>query len=99
MSVTSKQLHNVFIAATHEVRRRLAAADLGGFTLQLKASGRTMTDQDEIKLEYILCAPQYGPDVRGNDLERVITEVIRRSGWDETNAPQALPAPANAVAK
>jgi hypothetical protein len=89
----SQRLHDVFIAATRHVRTRFGNADVGGFYLSIEAQGRTLTDEAEIKIEYRLGTGRYDDKVTGNDLERCIVEMLRRHGWDETNAPKALPAP------
>jgi|SRR5215831_18647862 len=86
----SNRLHAVFIEATREVRERFGAADIGRFEFSIKASGRTLTDADEVKIEYRMCA-NFESDVKGNDMERCIKEVLRRHGWQETNAPLSLP--------
>jgi len=94
MSMSSTRIHAAFITATHEVRNRLGQADIGRFELAIKASGRTLSELDDVKIEYIVEAG-YDCIVRGNDLDRCIAEVLRRKGWDETNAPLSLPAPAS----
>jgi hypothetical protein len=90
MSITSDRLHKAFIAAAHTVRNGLAAANVSRFELSVKADGRTLTDLDEVKIEYTIEAG-YDCIVKGNDLERCLTEVLRRKGWNTTNAPLSLP--------
>lgn len=89
----SNALHAAFVAATNEVRDRFGAADLGSFSLSIVASGRTLTDTSEVKIEYRLGKGKYDTMVEGNDLERCIIEMLRRNGWNETNKPLALPGP------
>jgi len=89
-STVSTALHTAFMAATHEIRERLGTADVGSFSFSMNASGRTLTDQDEVKLEYVIGAG-WDSTVKGNDLDRCIVEVLRRKGWDDTNAPLSLP--------
>jgi hypothetical protein len=98
MSKLSSMLHATFIQATHEIRHRFGQADIGHFDFSMSASGRTMTDQDEVKIEYKVYAG-YDCLVKGNDLDKVIVEVMRRKGWDEANAPLALPNVVAAAAK
>lgn len=84
-------LHREIILATANLRKRLADADLGGtFTLNIVVSGRIQ--DGEVKCEYKLCR-NYGPDTKGHSLDPVITELLRREGWEERNAPLTLPAP------
>ena len=97
MSRLSNLLHDNVIRATTEIRSRLGDANVGSFDFTIHASGRTMTDADECKIEYNVGVSRYdGASVKGNDLERCIVELLRRHGWDETNAPKALPAPRKA---
>jgi hypothetical protein len=92
-SVIARTLHAAFVAATEHVRDRLGAADMGSFSLTIAASGRTLSDKSEVKIEYRLGKSTYGTAVTGNDLERTIKEMLRREGWNETNAPLALSGP------
>lgn len=84
-------LHREIILATTAVRKRLADADIGGsFTLNINVSGRIQ--EGEVKCEYKLCK-NYGADTKGHALGPVVTEFLRREGWEERHAPLALPAP------
>lgn len=84
-------LHREIILAVAALRKRLADADMGGtFGLVINISGRIQ--DGEVKCEYKLCK-NYGVDTKGHSLEPVIKEFMRREGWEETNAPLALPAP------
>lgn len=84
-------LQREIILATDSVRKRLAAADIGGsFTLNINISGRIQ--DGEVKCEYKLCK-NYGADTKGHSLDPVVKEFLRREGWEEVNAPLALPAP------
>jgi len=93
MSTISRKRHDAFVVAINEVRDRFGAADLGSFSLSIVASGRTLTDTSEVKIEYRLGKSKYDTMVEGNDLERCIVEMLRRNGWNETNKPLALPGP------
>ena len=85
-------IHASFVACTNYVRERLAEANIGSFNLQIKASGRTMTDRSEVKIEYRLGDSEWGYNsVEGNSLEAVCTEMLRRHGWNESHKPLALP--------
>lgn len=84
-------LQREIILATADLRKRLAAANIGGsFTLNISIDGRIQ--DGEVRCEYRLCK-NYGTDTKGHSLDPVITEFLRRQGWEETNAPLALPAP------
>jgi hypothetical protein len=84
------RLHSAFVAAIEDIRAKFADADIGRFEFRVVSSGRTMTDEAEVKIEYVCCA-NYEADVHGNCLENVVEEVLRRHGWDDRNAPLALP--------
>lgn len=87
-------IHASFVACTNYVRDRLGEANVGSFSLTIAASGRTMTDRDEVKIEYRLSDNAWdGNAVKGNSLEAVTTELLRRHGWNATHAPLALPGP------
>lgn len=75
-------------------QRLLPAADKGllpsnEFRMEIKAQGRIQ--DGEIKIEFILCRDIYGSDpVKGNSLEAVTEEYLRRAGWQAVNAPIAI---------
>jgi hypothetical protein len=94
----ARELHLVYTSAVEEVRTRLGAADIGHFSFHIDADGRTLTDRSEVKIEYHLAAG-YDCRVKGNDLNAVIVEVLRRHGWDEAHAPLALPGTCGAEEK
>jgi hypothetical protein len=86
-------LHREIILATAALRKRLADADIGGsFGLTINISGRIQ--DGDVLCEYRLCK-NYGSDTKGHSLTPVINEFLRRNGWEETNAPLALPAPSD----
>jgi hypothetical protein len=87
---TNDRLHNAIVTATHEIRNRLGAADVGSFSFTIETSGRTMTDTSEVKIEYRVSAG-WDCSVKGDELEACIVEVLRRKGWDDRHAPLALP--------
>ena len=90
-------LDKYFRAAVEKVRNELGNADVGGFHLTIKASGRTMTDRAEVKIVYTLGDSQWGSNtVEGDTLPNVLTEMLRRHGWNEAHAPLSLPAPVDA---
>lgn len=87
-------IHPAFVACTNYVRDALGRADVGSFVLTIKASGRTMTDRNEVKIEYRVADNTWdGNAVTGNSLDAVVVELLRRHGWNETHQPLALPEP------
>jgi hypothetical protein len=92
-TIVSRKLHEAFVAAAHEVRNRLGAADISGFHLRVEVEGRTLSDADSALITYKIAKSTYSNGVEGNDLEVVLVEYLRRNGWDQRNAPLALAAP------
>jgi hypothetical protein len=90
MEYIGADLHAAFVAAVNSIREQFGDADIGRFEFRVQSSGRTMTDANEVKIEYVCCA-EYESDVRGNCLENVVEEVLRRRGWNNRNAPLSLP--------
>lgn len=90
MSQKHSQLHAYLISAIDEIRARLGAANIGNFDFSIEATGRTL-GTNETKIEYKL--GYYSEQVKGGKLEPVITEFLRRKGWQEVNDAVALPAP------
>jgi len=90
----ANKLHMAFVDATNEIRDRFGAANVGSFYLTITAEGRTMTDKNEVKIEYHLGTGRYdGASVKGNEFESCLVETLRRHGWDETHAPRAIAGP------
>lgn len=81
-------------AAVSHIREMLGNADVGGFHFTIKASGRTMTDRSEVQIVYKLGDSEWGANsVEGDTLENVLSEMLRRHGWNEAHKPLTLPAP------
>jgi hypothetical protein len=99
MTSLARQLDQTFRTAVHDVRDTLSSQNIGDFELTMHACGRTMTDADSVKIEYRIGGRYSDDSVRGNDLYKVLVEYMRRKGWNDTNAPLALAAPAEAVAE
>lgn len=94
MVVVSDTLNIAFRDAVETVRLILGDMDIGNFRLEVVASGRTMTDRNEVKIELRLSDTYYGDNtVKGAKLDKVIEEFGRRNGWNKANAPLALAAP------
>jgi hypothetical protein len=83
--------HESLIDAVAEVRRRLAEADISSVCLDIEVRGRALSGN--LELVYKLSLDSYGSSVvRGFDLEAVISEFLRRQGWQDNNQPLMLPA-------
>lgn len=61
---------------------------LHSFSIQIKASGRV--HEGQVKLEYGVGDSEYGVDVKGDSLQAVVDELMRRRGWSAVHAPKAL---------
>lgn len=59
------------------------------FSLALEASGRPDGD---IKIEYRLYDDQAQTYIKGQDLDAMTDELLRRRGWDKVNQPLMLTA-------
>ena len=72
------------------LRARLAAADIGSdFRLDIEAQGRIQGG--DVRISYVLTGSSYGSDsTRGNRLEPVVDEFLRRKGWNQANEPLAI---------
>lgn len=85
----AKSLDNEVRVAVHYIRERLGQANIGNFEFRICAEGRTSTDVNNVKIEYVVTAG-WDVTVKGAKVEAVVTEVLRRKGWDEANAPLSL---------
>lgn len=71
------------------VRERLQACDeVSEFRLSIEASGRTR--DGEVVLEYSLSKQYGGSTVKGNSIDAVVDEFVRRNSWNNNNAPLAI---------
>jgi hypothetical protein len=91
----SNDLHAIVVEAIQFVRECFADADIGRFDFAIEASGRTMTDADEVKIEYRIGDRYSSEKVTGNSLANVVSESLRRMDWNHRNAPLALAKPRN----
>lgn len=80
------QLHQYLI----ELRKIFGDADIGRLNLEIEISGRTL-GTDECLIKYKL--GEYGSDVKGNRLEPVLEEFLRRNGWTQRYDSYELPKP------
>lgn len=83
-------LHDEFAAAVRMVRDAMGAANIGSFLLSVSADGRTETDSDSIKIEYVIADGRYGESVKGDSVEACLAEMLRRKGWNDNHAPLRL---------
>lgn len=86
------KLHHAVIADATKVREALAEANVKEFNLTIKVSGRTLSDADECKIEYIV-GSGWSHEVKGDSVENCLTELLRRLGWHAQHQPTALAAP------
>ena len=70
-----------------DVRARLARANIRRIELEISIDGRVDGD---VLLNYSL--GEYGAAVKGRNLDELVTEYLRRKGWDERHQPLCLPA-------
>jgi hypothetical protein len=83
----SKKLETALFAAIQSLRAKLAELDIASFSLQIDCSGRTM--EGETKIEFRL-SKMYGESTRGDSLEAVTTEFLRRNGWSQRHGSLRL---------
>ena len=79
--------------ALSALRSRLQSLDtLSSFSFSIQASGRV--HEGEIKVEFKLAPNTYhSNETCGGNFARVVTEFLRRLGWEEANQPLMLEAP------
>jgi len=82
-------IEEIFKQAAIDVRNQLSNVDgLYTFNLRLEADGHV--HQGDINITIKLGSGTYSIGVEGNRLEPVVTEYMRRNGWDKANAPLCL---------
>lgn len=89
----SIKLHKAFIEDATFVRDALGAMDIGSFTVQVRITGRTLSDADECKIEYFIDGTWNDTGVKGDSIENCLEEFKRRKGWENQHAPLALAKP------
>lgn len=90
MSYVNAELHAAITRAVDLIRDVFADNNMGEFSFEISASGRTQTDRRNVKIEYQLRADWGSNRVTGNTLSNVISECVRRNTWDHENKPLAL---------
>jgi hypothetical protein len=82
-------IEEIFKQAAIGVRDQLADMDsLYSFNLRLEADGHV--HQGDLNITIRLGSNSYSTGVEVNRLEPVVTEYMRRNGWDDANAPLCL---------
>jgi len=89
-SNASNALDAVFREAVREVREACGGANVSDFSFTVRAFGRSETDEDTVQIEYRLSGRYGDNDVKGNCLDVVLLEFLRRNGWNNANAPLML---------
>ena len=83
--------HGAVVRMVDRLRRKLAQADESTFTLDIKIHGNAQSGKPT--MSYRLQDDKYGSDsvdVKGNSVDEVLSEYLRRKGWVEKNAPLEL---------
>lgn len=79
-------------AVTREIKRvreRLKSVEsLSTFQLKIIASGRI--NDGEVKLTYFVANEYGGGEVKGDSLNAVLDEYLRRNGWEKIHAAKAI---------
>jgi hypothetical protein len=83
----SKKLETALFAAIQSLRAEFAELDIPSFNLRIDCAGRTM--EGETKIEFAL-SKMYGETTRGDSLEAVTTEFLRRNGWQQRHGSLRL---------
>lgn len=94
------KLHTEVCNAVNAIREALGKANVGQFHFTIEAEGRTETGSCSILIEYTVTDGRYGGNrVKGNSVRAVVTEMLRRHGWNEAHAPLMLTADEVTVAQ
>ncbi len=88
----SAKLHAIVAETTVSLRQELNDAEIGSsFNMSIDVSGRVAGGDVIVKYSV---SGLYGSKVtEGSRLAPVLSEFMRRNGWEKRNAPLALPAP------
>lgn len=83
-----QSFEDIVTAKVKEIREYLASRDdgeiLNHFVFRIEASGRV--HDGHVKIEFSMADYDY-PSVRGNNVKMVLSEYVRRHGWNHENAP------------
>lgn len=83
------QFEAAFIKEQYRVRKILADHDVNNFYFSISADGRTMTG--DVKVEFKLGKQSYSEPVRGNSVDAVLDEFLRREGFEKKHDSLCLP--------
>lgn len=84
------ELERAFIAAVVKLRTALAKAETGSyFEFTAKATGRVQ--DGDVNVEFVLSKDGYSSVVKGDTVEAVTEEYLRRNGWQSAHNYLALP--------
>lgn len=89
--MTRTDFQAIFDRILH-LQSELRGANIGGsFVFELQAHGRCQ-DTGNVRVEFALAKDYVGDSstVKGNDLEPVLDEFLRRYGWAKANQPLML---------
>lgn len=81
--------HGAIVRMVDRVRRKLAQADISWMSLEINVEGDV---NKRPTMTYIVDLDRYSSDfrVKGNNLDEVVREALRRKGWTEHNKPLEL---------
>ena len=86
-NVLMKQLEDSMKMTAFLIQRELRKPEnISNFTLEITAEARV---EGDIKIEYRL-ALDYESGVRGNKIQDVLVEAMRRKGWQVTHRPTMI---------
>ena len=72
-----------------ELRADFAAHNLSRMSVEITVSGPA--DYSSLEIQFSVGTSNYGERVLGNSLDACFSELLRRKGWQERNAPIAIP--------
>jgi len=78
-----ENLHNALVAATQQIRERLADQNIPRMRFEIEVSGRT--ESGGVILSYRLGEEYSSQSPEGSNLPNVINEFMRRRGWKKEN--------------
>ena len=88
----SAKLHTAVAEVITDLRQELIDKEIGGhLRLDIEVEGRI--NDGDMKVTYTLGGTYSGDNPKGARLAPVVSEYLRRKGWNEANAPMALMAP------
>ena len=88
----SARLHAAIAEAIADVQQELVDKEIGGsFRIDIEVSGRI--NDGEVLVEYRVGDCYGSNNPKGARLAPVVSEYLRRRGWNKANAPMALMAP------